>query len=92
MKKKALTNEQQADYYDNISRLEGKQTHTHNLTHTITYTRGLETKQQQNKKRKKVPMGLTLFWMLRSAPAATRACTHSTLPLPAAAIRAVSPS
>ena len=55
--------------------------HTHTTPHTITHTRGLETKQQQNRKRKKVPMGLTSSWMLRSAPAATRACTHSTLPL-----------
>ena len=68
---------------------ENKHTHTH--THTITHTRGLEKKQQQNRKRKKVPMGLTLFWMLRSAPAATRACTHSTLPFSAAQIRAVQP-
>ena len=71
---------------------ENKHTHTQPLTHTHTHTRGLETKQQQNKKRKKVPMGLTrLSWMLRSAPAATRACTHSTSPLRAAMIRAVSP-
>ena len=72
---------------------EKKHTHARTLTHTHTHThthKWLGNKTTTKQKRYKVPMGLTLFsWMLRSAPAATRACTHFTLPLPAASIRAV---